>query len=467
VNGSQANAHPSRRRPRASAHLIDVDDLPVARTEIELGAPPTTLKLADGITDARKIMALVRIHTHPLGIVVLDGRIDRRWSTHSGTVWSAMRDAVDGHLAADGLLCVDDPKTLTTASQPVPRCVRRRRVVLTEPPRITVVVATRERPDSLRACLEALLGLDYSNYEIVVVDNDPETANTARLVRERFGPPIRYVREGRRGLASAHNRGLEEARGEVVAFVDDDVVVDRYWLTAIAEGFAADSDVGCVTGLILPAQLDTPAQLLLERHGGFDKGFRLRVFDTGHHRPDDPLFPFTAGRLGSGANMAFDTEVLRRLGGFDPAIGIGTFARGGDDLAAFFRVVLNHRLVYQPAAVVWHRHHREMAALRNQAFGYGVGVGAFLTSVLVHEPRTWPALLRRLPFGFSYAFSSSSDRNRGRYDGWPAELAGLEMRGLIFGPAAYAVSRWRTRQTPIRKTQSPDDRGNRKRRSLR
>jgi GT2 family glycosyltransferase len=467
VNGTQSAAHRSPGRPRTSARLIAVDDLPVARTEVELAVPPTTLKLADGVADARKIMALVRLHTHPLGVVVLDGTTDLRWSTHSAMVWSAMRDAVDGHLAADGLLGVDDPKTLTAASQPVPRCVRLRRAVMAKPPRITVIVATRERPDLLRTCLDALLGLDYPDYEIVVVDNDPDTADTANLVTKGFGPPVRYVRENRRGLASAHNRGLEEARGEVVAFVDDDVVVDRYWLTAIAEGFAADSKVGCVTGLILPAQLDTPAQLLLERHGGFDKGFGLRVFDTGHHRPDDPLFPFTAGRLGSGANMAFDTEVLRRLGGFDPAIGIGTFARGGDDLAAFFRVVLNHRLVYQPAAVVWHRHHREMAALRNQSFGYGVGAGAFLTSVLVHEPRTWPALLRRLPAGFSYAFSSSSDLNRGRYDGWPPELARLEMRGLIFGPGAYAVSRWRTRRTPIRQTPISDDRGHGRRRSLR
>lgn len=278
----------------------------------------------------------------------------------------------------------------------------------------------------------------------MVVDNDPDTADTAELVA-CFPDWVRYVREDRRGLASAHNRGLEEVRGEIVAFVDDDVV-DRHWLTGIAEGFAADRGVGCVTGLILPEQLDTPAQLLLERHGGFDKGFGLQVFDCDQNRPGDPLFPFTAGRLGSGANMAFDTAVLRGLGGFDPAIGVGTFARGGDDLAAFFRVVLGHRVVYQPAAIVWHRHHRDMAALRNQAFGYGVGLGAFLTSVMVREPKMLPKLLRRLPGGVVYAFSASSARNRGRYDGWPSELARLEKRGLAYGPVAYAVSRWRTRK---------------------
>ena len=173
----------------------------------------------------------------------------------------------------------------------------------------------------MRTCLYALLDLEYPRYDIVVVDNDPDTADSAEMIAHHFPESVRYVREDRRGLASAHNRGLAEVRGEIVAFVDDDVVVDRHWLTGIAEGFAADSGVGCVTGLILPAQLDTPAQLLLERHGGFDKGFGLQIFDTDDHRPGDPLFPFTAGRFGSGANMAFDTEVLRRLGGFDPAMG--------------------------------------------------------------------------------------------------------------------------------------------------
>ncbi|MDT7645316.1 MAG: hypothetical protein QOC75_2316, partial [Pseudonocardiales bacterium] len=195
--------------------------------------------------------------------------------------------------------------------------------------------------------------------------------------------------------------------------------------------------MGCVTGLILPAQLHTPAQLLLERHGGFDKGFTQRIFDRDMYRPVDPLFPFAAGRLGSGANMAFDARLLRQLRGFDPAAGAGTFARGGDDLAAFFRVIVSgHRLVYQPGALVWHRHHRDMASLGKQAYGYGVGLGAYLTSALAHEPAMLPALLRRVPAGIIHAFSSSSARNLGRYQGWPTQLTGLERRGVMFGPVA-------------------------------
>ena len=438
-------------QPLPSARLLDLADLPIERTDIELSAPGDTLWPENATADTQKILALVRLHGHPLGVVVLDGNANHHWRTHSATVWSALRDAIDSHLAADGLPPAREPDDLIAGHGALPRCIRRRRAVLADAPPITVVVATRERPDSLWVCLDSLLSMEYVDFEIVVVDNDPQTSRTADLIADRFAPLVRYVRENRRGLASAHNCGLAQAQGQIVAFVDDDVVVDRHWLTGIAEGFAATSQVGCVTGLILPAQLDTPAQLLLERHGGFDKGFKQRIVDTDSHRPQDPLFPFTPGRLGSGANMAFDVEVLRRLGGFDSAIGAGTFARGGDDLAAFFRVVVSgQRLVYQPSAVVWHRHHREMAALHNQAFGYGVGLGAYLTSALVHEPRMWGALLRRLPAGIAYAFNRKSARNHQRYDGLPSALARLEKRGLVFGPAAYAVSRLRAHRAAKR-----------------
>ncbi|MFB7874114.1 glycosyltransferase [Nocardia sp. NPDC056064] len=444
-----ATTHPEP--PRAlteagAARTIEQADLPVGRVDVELSMPGRELALADPSVQPAKILALLRLHGHPIGIAVLDGQLGPAWHKHAPAVWAAVGEAVDAHLIADGLpraTHLDD-----VASEPVvsAQCQRWHEELLLHAPVITVVVATRDRPDSVCECLDALLQMEYPAFEIVVVDNDPTTEATSTAIARRFGARVRYVRENRRGLAAAHNRGVSAARGEIVAFVDDDVVVDRHWLTGIAEGFASGPDVACVTGLILPAQLETPAQLLLEQHGGFDKGFELRVFDTGPNRPADPLFPFTAGAFGSGANMAFDAAVLRELGGFDQAIGAGTFARGGDDLAGFFRVVVaGHQLVYQPSAVVWHRHHREMAALRNQAYGYGVGLGAFLTSALIHEPRTIPALVRRLPRGVGYTFGAASARNRGRYDGLPGGLARLEQRGVLFGPVAYVVSRWRTR----------------------
>jgi cellulose synthase/poly-beta-1,6-N-acetylglucosamine synthase-like glycosyltransferase len=288
--------------------------------------------------------------------------------------------------------------------------------------------------------------MDYPDYEVVVVDNAPATDATASLVAKRAEESLCYVREPMRGLAAAHNCGLERARGAIVAFTDDDVILDRKWLTEISRGFRAAPDVACVTGLIMPAELQTQAQLMLETHGHFGKGFEQRVVNCDTHRPADPLFPFTTGKLGSGANMAFRTDRLRELGGFDPATGTGTTARGGDDLAALFSVlVAGYSLVYRPTALAWHHHRRDLESVSSQVYGYGVALGAYLTSALVSHPAMAVQALRLAPAGLRYAFHPASPRNARVGSSWPRELVWRERRALALGPLAYGVSRLRSR----------------------
>ncbi|MBQ0828790.1 glycosyltransferase [Streptomyces tagetis] len=355
-----------------------------------------------------------------------------------------------------------------------------------EPPPVTVVVATRERADQLARALDSLLAQDHPDVDVVVVDNAPRSEATRKLVEGVYGGRVRYVREPVPGLAVAHNTGLAAVRAEVVAFTDDDVVADPRWLTEITAPFAADPRLGCATGLILPARLRTPAQVLLESHGGFAKGFAPRTYDPGRPPGDDPLFPFTAGRFGSGANMAFRTAVLRSVGGFDPATGAGTHARGGDDLYGFVRVLAQgHRLRYTPAALVWHHHREGWRDLETQAYGYGAGLTAYLTALLVNRPALLPALLARLPRGLAHARSLTAVRSGlgvsdgvsdgvsapprdglpdgvsapvrdGASDGvsasvpgghgdrthpWPRRLSRLQRRGMLYGPVGYLRAR--------------------------
>ena len=199
----------------------------------------------------------------------------------------------------------------------------------------------------LRRCLDSLAALRYRSFDVVVVDNAPRSGETGAVVRdwERAHPSIgvRYLQEPVPGAARAHNRALAVAEGSWVVRTDDDVVVDPEWLAAIAEAATSGPGVECVTGLILPAEIATPAQELLEQFGGYARGYRRRRVDLGEHRPADPLFPFTTGRLGSGANIAFDAAKLRARGGFDAALGPGTPARGGEDLLAVFDVLDRRR----------------------------------------------------------------------------------------------------------------------------
>ncbi|WP_405617209.1 glycosyltransferase [Streptomyces sp. NBC_01508] len=324
------------------------------------------------------------------------------------------------------------------------------------PPRTTVVVATRERADTLGRALDSLLAQDHPDFGIVVVDNAPATSATRDLVDQDYAGRLTYVHEPVPGLATAHNAGVAATDSPVVAFTDDDVAADPHWLTALTAPFAADPRTGCVTGLILPARLTTPAQILLESHGGFAKGFAPRLYDPAAPPAGEPLFPFTAGSFGSGASMAFRASALRAVGGFDPATGTGTPARGGDDLYAFVRILAaGHRLRYTPDALVWHHHRETWQDLRNQAYGYGAGLTAYLTAVLCRHPALLPPLLAKLPRGLAHARAITAHRDEPRAGApgipgahgahshpWPRSLSRLERRGMLYGPLGYAKARW-------------------------
>jgi GT2 family glycosyltransferase len=306
----------------------------------------------------------------------------------------------------------------------------------------TVAIATHDRPTELARCLDAVLALDHPCFDVIVVDNAPSDER-ARGVVEALRTrrvDVRYVRKHRAGLARAHNAALPHVTGEVVAFTDDDVEVDARWLRELTDAFA-DDQVACVTGMISPAEVETPAQAWIEAHAGFGKGFERQVFDLGEHRPDDALFPFTAGRLGSGANMAFRTDVLRSMGGFDDSLGVGTPARGGDDLAAFYDIIrAGHRRVYEPAALVHHHHHVDSAAVRRLAYSYGIALSAYLTRAVVEEPRALVEMAARLPGGVRHGLKTTQP---------PADIsvpglagAGWRQRlGMVVGPWSYARSR--------------------------
>jgi glycosyltransferase involved in cell wall biosynthesis len=426
---------------------------PVGVADVELTDGLATLRRTVGSPrSGRTLFLLARLHSHPIGFLVLADDAEDPELEWTAATRTALAESIDRHLLADGL----DPTSLDLwtggAALDDPACLEERSRTLAAGRSVTVIIATRNRPERLDACLDTVMALDYPAFDVVVVDNDPSTSDTAELVAARGAASgkITYLRENRRGLGAAHNRGLSAATGSIVAFTDDDVAVDRHWLSELVAPFVADTRVAGATGLILAAELETPAQVMLEVHGRFGKGFEARLYDLGPNRPDDVLFPFAAGKLGSGANMAFDTAWLRGIGGFDAATGVGTPARGGDDLLALFQVVESGRtLAYRPGALVRHYHHRDPAAVRRQAYDYGVGLGAYLTSAVMHEHRTLLPMVRRAPAGLAH-FRGRGDGSRVRPDSWPRPLTRLEYRGLLYGPLAYALSRARLRRPEAR-----------------
>jgi GT2 family glycosyltransferase len=294
--------------------------------------------------------------------------------------------------------------------------------------------------------------LNYPNYEILVVDNAPSTPATADLMKQTYSDisQVRYVREDRPGLVWARNCGLMEAKGEIVAYTDDDVVVDQHWLAELVKGFCIAENVACVTGLILPMELETPAQVWFEQFGGFSKGFARRIFNMGKHRTKSRLYPYDAGRFGSGNNMAFKTSVLRNIGGF----ALGLCVAGAEDITAYFRVITRgYTLVYEPAAIVYHLHRRDYIGLRKQMYWYGIGLTAYLMECLVDNPKLFVSFVTKVPYSLFYMMSSRSPKNMKKSPEYPKELTFLERKGTLYGPLAYLRGCWRARK--LRKPSDP------------
>jgi cellulose synthase/poly-beta-1,6-N-acetylglucosamine synthase-like glycosyltransferase len=388
---------------------------------------------------------LVRLHGQPLGLLhqtLPPGGLTAQ--AHAELITRQLSSEIDDHLREDGL-------------DPTVRCAVRLPSART--PLVSVVVPTCGRESLLRCCLDMLGALDYPRYEVIVVDNAPQRSGTAGLVAgyAAAGAWVRYASEPRRGVAHARNRGLAEARGEIVAFVDDDVIVDRQWLRALVDGFTGEG-VAAVTGYALARELETPAQLWVEQYGGFGKGCLRRRFEASgyetvqhgrlHRVPATrrSLYPYLPGMYGTGANMAFRTEALRRLGGFDPRLGSRTAVPTGEDIDVLMRVVLaGHTLAYEPSAIVWHTHKRELQALRRTIYDYGLGLGAVMAKCLVTDRTGRRELARRLPRGIVYAVRPGSAKNARKQVGYPASLTFAEMCGMALGPAYYAWAVWTTR----------------------
>lgn len=440
----------------------EMDFSPVLLIEIDLADPLPDLDWGQTGTGTpySRAQILVRIHAQPIGQVHVDSSLhslDPERVAHR--IWEGLRPEINhflkknnlpeiDRLGAAGLSHLDLPGQLTTQSGQ-----------LGSASLVSVVVTTHDRPDSLEETLRSIARVDYPHFEIIIIDNAPSNAAAAELV-ERLSAELgnlRYMREDRPGLCWARNCGLQAAQGDLVVFTDDDVLVDKYWLAALVQGFGDGENVACVTGLILPRELDTPAQVWCEEHGGFGKGFAPQIYDLGTHRPDDPLFPYRLSMFGSGANMGFRTDILRQVGGCDPALGAGTPTRSAAEFPAFFNILTNHhQIVYRPDAIVYHSHHEQYTQFRRQFFGYGVGYTAFLTKIILEKPRILFDLIRRLLDGIYFLFSKQSPRHAKKQANYPKELNLLEILGMIYGPLAYFQSRAKVRKVQVTQKRGSD-----------
>jgi O-antigen biosynthesis protein len=214
-------------------------------------------------------------------------------------------------------------------------------------PRISVVVCTYNGGRTIRECLEGLGKLNYPDYEVIVV-NDGSTDRTASIASE-FS--CRLISTENRGLSAARNTGMVAAKGEIVAYIDDDASPDPDWLNYLAITFRS---TGCAAagGPNLPFP---------------GEGQVANCVATLPGRPTHVLLTDTEAEHVAGCNMAFRKDCLQSLGGFDKQ-----FRAAGDDVDICWRVrERGGKIAFCAAAMVWHHCRNSARAYRKQQFGYG------------------------------------------------------------------------------------------------
>lgn len=284
--------------------------------------------------------------------------------------------------------------------------------------RVSVAVATCGRPDALRTCLEALGGQTRAPDQLIVVDQQP-LGGTSEVILHS-GLPVEYHEQTRRGLSASRNLALASATGNILAVTDDDCFPDRGWIEALIEGFNLPAAPAAVTGPILPPPGDPPIDMcaLSSRLSRETRLFSSRVVPW---------------QIGSGANFAARTELLRDLGGWDERLGVGTSGMAGEDVEIVDRLLAaGAAIVYKGDAVI---HHAWQTRQRRRAtrWSYGYGIGAM----------SGLRLGQRDSFGWRMLASYSKmhlkelirDARRGQWTGLREHMTALSALGpsLIYG----------------------------------
>jgi GT2 family glycosyltransferase len=417
---------------------------PVFVGELELTNPVADIllpKRADGLAYNGAYL-LVRLDRMPVGYAFLaPDALDS--AEIARQVWDQLSIGINEHYARAGLPAVDTlPASGLVATKALEDGTSDR-------PLISVVVCTRNRPDGIMVTLRSLLAMHYRPFEIVVIDNAPSSGITKDAVLNTYGedPRIRYVREPRPGLSCARNRGLREASADIIAFTDDDVTVDRWWLDGILRGFHAAPDVACVTGVVGTAQLENAVQLYFHLGSAWGAVRGSRIFDLAENRDASPLYPFCPGIIGAGANFAVSRALMKEIGGFDEALGAGTLSGGGEDLEIYMRILFSgNRIAHESAAIVWHYHRSELAELARQRRAYGTGLTAALAAIVLRTPQARRELPPRVLHGVLRIFTL-----HGRVKDnatLPRGLMGAEVGGMLMGPLLYLKGRRRIPLNP-------------------
>lgn len=217
-------------------------------------------------------------------------------------------------------------------------------------PHISVIICTHNRASLLSDSIQSFFAMDLEgiDYELLIIDN-ASTDQTRRINQEWVLPQntMRYIYEPQPGLSHARNTGIKQAKGEIIAFVDDDIYFDTQWLKGIVKVFESHPEIACVGGKSIPKfegkKPEWITDQLLTIYGSTNSGDKEKLMNFPEH-------PF-------GLNMAFRNDVFGLVGFFNPKLGRKkTSLLSCEEVDLFYRInQAGLKTWYTPHAIIWHR----------------------------------------------------------------------------------------------------------------
>jgi glycosyltransferase involved in cell wall biosynthesis len=241
-----------------------------------------------------------------------------------------------------------------------------------------VIVCTRDRPALLERCLAEISNQTLKPIEVIVVDNAPANG-TSEEVSRRW--EAKYILEPRIGLSRSRNTGAREARGDVVAYIDDDASPERDWLERLVFAFG-DSRVMAAGGRTVSPEADPEVVQLCRLIQGSGVARDAFVLDNSHPQ----WFEIAAfGGISGGSNMAFRRSMFADWAGFDLRLGLPN--AGCEENFAFLSLLsVGHRVAHVADAVVVHPTVYTIEGLRSRFFSGVAHSTAYIAFLLVHTP---------------------------------------------------------------------------------
>jgi GT2 family glycosyltransferase len=239
-------------------------------------------------------------------------------------------------------------------------------------PMVSVVVLTRNRVASLERTLNALADLDYPNFETIVVDND--SSDGTRELIQKYKQVVYLFAPSEFGIGHCRQLGVQNAKGEIIAFCDDDCVPVPHWLNSITRRLMAEPDIGALAGQVINVGFPKENRYAeMMRHKGRSKlgknGRLIFVEDTGQ------------AEFFGNMNLAMRKDVMNQVGGYD------TFFNTMEEIDLELRIrKLGYRVEFEPEALL--EHHYTGTRYKSRQFFYGPQLVRLYFCMKHFRPRT-------------------------------------------------------------------------------